>query len=181
MSNLKIKRFIQNYLARWGQSLDKDLHVHAQSNTTFLNSMDYSPPGSSVQGIFWARILEWQGSKVANSWFWENASSSVNASSPLLLTHTHTHTQSKKKKSRLLSWKFAKITNLKIWGFPGYSVVKNPLANAENVSSIPGSGRSPRKGNGNLLQYSSWEIPWTKEPGRLQSMRLQNSRTQLSN
>ena len=179
MSNLKIKRFIQNYLARWGRSLDKDLQVHAQSNTTFLNSMDYSPPGSSVQGIFWTRILEWQGSKIANSWFWENASSSV--ASPSLLTHTHTHRAIFLKKSRLLSLKFAKITNLKIWGFPGYSVVKNPLANAEDVSSIPGLGRSPREGNSNLLQYSSWEIPWTKEPGRLQSTRLQNSRIQLSN
>ena len=26
-----------------------------------------------------------------------------------------------------------------------------------------------------------WEIPWTEEPGRLQSMRLQKSQTQLSN
>ena len=98
-----------------------------------------------------------------------------------LLTHTHTHRAIFLKKSRLLSLKFAKITNLKIWGFPGYSVVKNPLANAEDVSSIPGLGRSPREGNSNLLQYSSWEIPWTKEPGRLQSTRLQNSWTQLSN
>ena len=39
-------------------------------------------------------------------------------------------------------------------------VVKNPLANAGGirdagyVGSIPGSGRSPGVGNGNLLQYS---------------------------
>ena len=26
-----------------------------------------------------------------------------------------------------------------------------------------------------------WEIPWTEEPGGLQSMRLQKSQTQLSN
>ena len=38
--------------------------------------------------------------------------------------------------------------------FPGGSVVKNQPANAEDVSSIPGLGRSPRKGNGNPLQYS---------------------------
>ena len=37
--------------------------------------------------------------------------------------------------------------------FPGGSVVKSPPANAE-VSSIPGSGRSPGKGNCNPLQYS---------------------------
>ena len=27
----------------------------------------------------------------------------------------------------------------------------------------------------------AWEIPWTEEPGGLQSMRLQNSQTRLSN
>ena len=27
----------------------------------------------------------------------------------------------------------------------------------------------------------AWEIPWTEEPGRLQSMRLQKSWTELSN
>ena len=39
-------------------------------------------------------------------------------------------------------------------GFPGGTVEKNLLANAGGVSSIPGSGRSPREGNGNPLQYS---------------------------
>ena len=33
-------------------------------------------------------------------------------------------------------------------------VVKNPLANAEDTGSIPGSGRSPEEENGNPLQYS---------------------------
>ena len=31
----------------------------AQSCPTFSNSMDYSLPGSSVHGIFQARVLEW--------------------------------------------------------------------------------------------------------------------------
>ena len=55
-------------------------------------------------------------------------------------------------------------------GFPGGAVVKNPPANAggtRDVGSIPGSGRSPREGNSNPLQYSLWEIPWTEEPGGL--------------
>ena len=45
-------------------------------------------------------------------------------------------------------------------GFPGGSVVKNPPANAEDtgdMSSIPGSGRSPGGGNGNPLHYSCLE------------------------
>ena len=36
-------------------------------------------------------------------------------------------------------------------------MVKNPLDNAGDVGSIPGSGRSPGEGNGNLLQYSCLE------------------------
>ena len=39
-------------------------------------------------------------------------------------------------------------------GFPGDSVVKNPPANAGDMGSIPGLGRSPKEGNGNPLQYS---------------------------
>ena len=37
-------------------------------------------------------------------------------------------------------------------GLPGVSVVKNPLADAEDASSIPGSGRSPKVGKGNSFQ-----------------------------
>ena len=33
-------------------------------------------------------------------------------------------------------------------------LVKNPLANAGDVALIPGVGKSPGEGNGNLLQYS---------------------------
>ena len=34
-------------------------------------------------------------------------------------------------------------------GFPGGSVVKNPLSNAGDVGSVPGSRRSPGIENGN--------------------------------
>ena len=33
--------------------------AHALSHVTLCDSMDYSPPGSSVPGILRARILEW--------------------------------------------------------------------------------------------------------------------------
>ena len=36
---------------------------------------------------------------------------------------------------------------------------------------LPGPGRSPGEGNSNPLQCSRLEIPWTEEPGKLQSMR----------
>ena len=51
---------------------------------------------------------------------------------------------------------------------------------AGDLGSIPGSGRSPGEGNGNPLQYSCLENLWTKEPGRLQSIGLSKSQTQLS-
>ena len=49
-------------------------------------------------------------------------------------------------------------------------MVKNSSANAGDAGWIPGSGRSPGEGNGNLFSILAWEIPWTEEPGRLQSM-----------
>ena len=41
--------------------------------------------------------------------------------------------------------------------FRGGSVVKNLPANAGDMGSIPGSGRSPGVGNGNTFQYSCLE------------------------
>ena len=52
-------------------------------------------------------------------------------------------------------------------------MVKNPPANAGDVGSILGSGRSPGEVNGNPLQYSCLENPWTEEPGGLLSMESQ--------
>ena len=43
--------------------------------------------------------------------------------------------------------------------FTGGSVVKNPPANAVDAGLIPGSGRSPREGNSNLLHNSCLENP----------------------
>ena len=65
-------------------------------------------------------------------------------------------------------------------GFPDGSVVKNPPANAGDVSSIPGSGRSPGEGHGNHSSTLVWEIPWPEEPGRLQSMGSQRVKHNLA-
>ena len=48
-------------------------------------------------------------------------------------------------------------------------VGKESACNAEDLGSIPGSGRSPREGNGYPSSILAWRIPWTEEPGRLQS------------
>ena len=63
----------------------------------------------------------------------------------------------------------------------GGSEVKASACNAGDLGLIPGSGRSPREGNGNPLQYSCLENPmdggawWATVHG------VAKSRTQLSN
>ena len=47
-------------------------------------------------------------------------------------------------------------------GFPNVSDDKESACNAGNLGLIPGSGRSPRKGNGNPLQYSCLENPMNR-------------------
>ena len=51
-------------------------------------------------------------------------------------------------------------------------MVKNPSANAEearDVSSFPGSGRPLEKEMAVHSGVLAWEIPWTEEPGGIQS------------
>ena len=49
--------------------------------------------------------------------------------------------------------------SIKSLGFPHSSVGKESSCNTRDLGSIPGSGRSPGEGNGNLLQYSCLENP----------------------
>ena len=60
-------------------------------------------------------------------------------------------------------------------------MVKNPPANAGDTVSFPRSGRSPGKGDGNLLQYSHLGMPWIEKPGGLLSLGSQESQTHISN
>ena len=53
---------------------------------------------------------------------------------------------------------------------PGGSEDKVPACNVGALDSIPGLGRSPGEGNGNPLQSSCLEMPWTEEPGGLQTV-----------
>ena len=53
---------------------------------------------------------------------------------------------------------------------------KESACNAGDLGLIPGSGGVPGEGNGNPLQYSCLENPWTEDPGGLQSMGSQRVR-----
>ena len=50
---------------------------------------------------------------------------------------------------------------------------KESDCNAGDLGSIPGSGRSPGEGMANHSSIFAWRIPWTEEPGGLQSMESQ--------
>ena len=64
-------------------------------------------------------------------------------------------------------------------GLPKWQRGKESAYNAwhaGDMGSIPGSRRFPREGHGNRSSILAWEIPWTEEPGRLQSMGSQRGR-----
>ena len=52
-------------------------------------------------------------------------------------------------------------------------MVKALPANAGDMGSIPDSGRSLEKEMATHSSILAWRIPWTEEPGELQSMGLQ--------
>ena len=60
--------------------------------------------------------------------------------------------------------------------FPGFSNGKESAYNTGDLSSIPELGRSRGDENGNPLWCPCLEIPWTEEPGGLQSRELQRAR-----
>ena len=60
--------------------------------------------------------------------------------------------------------------------FPGGLDGKESTCNAGDLGSIPGSGRSPREGNGNLLPYSCLENPMDREAWWATSMGSQRVR-----
>ena len=65
------------------------------------------------------------------------------------------------------------------WASQVVLMIKNSPANAGDIRdacSIPWSGRFPGRKQGNPLQYSCLEIPWTEEPDGLQFIRLQRVR-----
>jgi len=56
-------------------------------------------------------------------------------------------------------------------------VVKNPPTNAgdaRDIGSIPGSGRFLEEGLVTHSHILAWRIPWTEEPGGLQSIGSQS-------
>ena len=69
------------------------------------------------------------------------------------------------------TWGALLIFSIAFSRISGGSVIKNLPANAGDVGWIPVSGRSLEKERATHYNTLAWEIPWTEEFGRLQSMR----------
>ena len=57
--------------------------------------------------------------------------------------------------------------SIKVKGLPRWHSDKEYACQPGDVGLIPGSGRSPGKGNGNPPQHSCLENPWTEDLGGL--------------
>ena len=134
------------------------VYVCAQSHPTLCNPIDCSLPGSSVHGIFQARILEW-----------------LPFPSPGDLPNS-----GKIKPTSLVS---SCIHKWIIYHYEGkvYQTVKNLPAMQETRVWSPGWEDPLEKRMATQSGILAWRIPWTEEPGRLQSMDLQRVRQDWSN
>ena len=75
-------------------------------------------------------------------------------------------------RTRLSTFHFHFQVEMRVYtymGFPGGSDGKDSACNARDWGLIPGSGRSPGEGNATHSSILAWRIPWTEEPGGLQS------------
>ena len=61
-------------------------------------------------------------------------------------------------------------------GFPGGSDSKKSACNVGDLGSIPGLGRALEEGMATHSSILAWKIPWTEDPGKLQSMGSQGVR-----
>ena len=126
-----------------------------QLSLTLCDPVDCRPPGSSVCGIFQARIMGWvalpfsrgssqlgdrtQFSHIAGRFF------TIWATREVLYVNKRTYNT------------FVHITLAKIMDFPDSSIGEESTCNAGDPSWIPGLGRCPLEGKVYPLQYSGLE------------------------
>ena len=79
-------------------------------------------------------------------------------------------------------WKHATIYQNLVYevGVSLVAQLKNPPANAGNIGSMPGSGKTPGEGNGNTLQYSCLENPMDRGAWHAPVHGIAKRRTRLS-
>ena len=168
------------------------MHAHAHicmcslSCLTLYDSMDCSPPGSSVYGIFQAGILEWiaipfsRGSSRPR----DRIPVSCIAGKFLIIWAIREATLPRRLQlwpifwlGHLFFWSWTRVAYIScITGF--YSTVG---VSGKEFTLIPESGRSPGEGNGNPLQCSGLENSTDRGAWRATVHGVTQSWIQLSN
>ena len=150
-----------------------------QSCPTLCDPMDVSPPGSPVPGILQARTLEWVASSFSNAWKWKVKVKSLSrvrlVATPWIAAY-----------QAPLSMGFSRQ---KYWsGLPAIylgvskraslvaQMVKNPPTMQETWVRSLGWEDPLEEGMATDSRILVWRIPWTEEPGGLQSMGSQRVR-----
>ena len=106
-----------------------------QSCLTFQDPMDCSPPGSSVYGIFQAKVVEWVSMPSSRGSFWPRDWTRISCASRVaggfftcwvtgealthMHTHTHTHTHTHKLLHIIFHYRLLQDTE---YSFLGYTV-----------------------------------------------------------
>ena len=85
-------------------------------------------------------------------------------------THTHTHTHPPLPPQPM---KELVRTDAEVRGFHGGSVVKNPPAKQKTSVRSPGWEGPVKEESATSSSKLAWRIPWTEEPGGLQSIESQ--------
>ena len=103
---------------------------------------------------------------------WTRASGEGPLQPPVLLLRNHSPFTHKgiccwEALSSLLRTKISSQISLSF--FASSSEVKASVCNAGDLGSIPGSGRFPWRRKATHSSTLAWKIPWTEEPGGLQS------------
>ena len=122
----------------------------AQSCPTLSDPMDCSLPGSSIHGIFQARVLEWGAIAFSGKWPQWTPTSFL-----YLLNHKN-----------ILAKHWIYSSSQLWWDFPGGSDSKELTCNGGDKRSVPGWGRSPGGGHDNSLHYPCLENPTGREAWR---------------
>ena len=157
----------------------------AQSCPILSDPMDCSPPGSSIHGIFQARVLEWGA--LASRWLLSH----YVLLWPLVCQRRERRRGRKKESAvlsliirilTLLNQGFTSMTsfNLNHQSFPGDLDAKESGGNERDSGLIPVSGRSPGEGNGYPLPYTCLENSTDRGPWWATDYEVKKSQTWLS-
>ena len=164
----------------------------AQSSPSLCNPMDCSPPDSFVHGILQARILEWVAMSSSGGSSRPRDQTCVSCDSSTAGGFFTAELQGKSTLTVLSKPNYFPKDHFWKSSYRGFQsefsgeciqsgaflltqMVKNPPTMQESqVWSLYGEGPLKKGTHSTIL---AWRIPWTEEPGRLQTMGFQESDT----